>query len=881
MGLGRIMASPGRTRSERLLLALLGVGYLAWIGFLVVRPDLGWGGLVLRASAAASAIALAWVAGQRSRDCPSNGIHCQTWALFALGSSMWAIGELLLAWHQRRALPQSVMEGAHLACVAAFVPTTLGALLLVFSAPLAGRFRRLLDSAILAAGATMVSWHYVLGPALGVPKETWVKSAIFLGYPMGAALTIAIALIAAFGHVAPRSWRVPLGLLLLGIGIRSAGALLRSASWVGIVSPEVPWMEALWPLGACLLMASAIFWPEEPIELASPMEELRKRTSRSRAILVLAAPHAVALATFGLIASLELASRGYVSPGVFYFGCAITGLVVLRQILTLVENAQLSQRVARFNVDLEAVIETRTSQLHALYELSRSVGNSLQLDDVLDSTSRLAREALRGDAIVINLTPFALTPHANVGCLVRHEGLDGMEWALDHLDILETPWHGRHGTFHDKGFLSHARYVIAPILCKQQPLGWIAILRREEPFEETAVDVLGGIGIEVGTALENARLYHIARLMADVDSVTGLLNHRAAQQRFEAAFAAARRQREPLSVLMLDVNNFKHFNDTYGHMAGDTVLKQIAQLIRETSRPHDVLARYGGDEFLVLLPNTDPDQAARFVDELRERVGRVGFAEPGTDRVIPYTISVGQATYPHDTEKRQSLIEAADRQMYVAKRAGQGSKPAVGRGARPTERTESYDLLEAMVIAVDNKDLYTRAHSEEVAEYALWIAQELALSEDACKTIRKAALLHDVGKIGIPDSILSKPGKLLDDEIEIMRQHPVVGALIVSAIPEARDIIPGVRHHHERWDGDGYPDRLRGESIPLLGRILAVADGFSALTTDRPYRKGMPWHQALEQIRVETGRQYDPAIVDAFVRAVGQRMDGGRGQPAA
>ena len=257
---------------------------------------------------------------------------------------------------------------------------------------------------------------------------------------------------------------------------------------------------------------------------------------------------------------------------------------------------------------------------------------------------------------------------------------------------------------------------------------------------------------------------------------------------------------------------------------------------------------------------------------IQSSIAEEGFPEAGSDRIIPYSLSIGIACYPDEAKSRNELVYTADQDMYREKKLAHGANPVRKTARKPGSNSgESFDLLDSMVSAVDNKDYYTRAHSEEVTEYALWIAQELGLSEEAMKTIRNAGLLHDVGKIGIPDEILRKPGLLSDEEYDVMKQHPVVGAMIVSSIPGMADIIPGVRHHHERWDGKGYPDGLAGETIPLLARLLAVADTFSAMTTDRPYRKGMNWEVAISKIRQGTNTQFDASCVSAFTRAIDKR----------
>jgi putative nucleotidyltransferase with HDIG domain len=189
--------------------------------------------------------------------------------------------------------------------------------------------------------------------------------------------------------------------------------------------------------------------------------------------------------------------------------------------------------------------------------------------------------------------------------------------------------------------------------------------------------------------------------------------------------------------------------------------------------------------------------------------------------------------------------------------------------------------VEAMLTAIDTKDRYTRRHSEHVTEYARWIADELRLPRETRRMTCVGGLLHDIGKIGVPDTILQKPGRLSAEEWEVMKGHPSLGALMLRSVPGLEGVIDAVRSHHERWDGRGYPDGLAGENIPLLGRILAVADAFSAMTTDRPYRKGMAWEAALGEIRANSGTQFDPTLAHAFLAAAEQRQPAGGTRPPA
>lgn len=296
----------------------------------------------------------------------------------------------------------------------------------------------------------------------------------------------------------------------------------------------------------------------------------------------------------------------------------------------------------------------------------------------------------------------------------------------------------------------------------------------------------------------------------------------------------------------------------------------------DSCMPKDSLcARYGGDEFIVSLPNTNGEKAEGIASMLAEKLANLGYTKTGDDRKIPITVSAGIATYPADATSHHDLLAIADQNLYSAKALEGGIVRTTEqqRENRALRAEGSFEVLDALVTAVDNKDRYTRKHSEDVTEYALWMAEDLGLSQDTMRVIRTAGLLHDVGKIGVPSEILRKPGRLTPEEYEIIKRHPRLGELIVGAVPGMEPIIDGVRSHHERWDGQGYPDQLIGEDIPFLGRLLAVADAFSAMTTDRPYRKGMSWDIALQQVEDNKGTQFDPSLAEIFIQAVNKRRE--------
>ena len=353
---------------------------------------------------------------------------------------------------------------------------------------------------------------------------------------------------------------------------------------------------------------------------------------------------------------------------------------------------------------------------------------------------------------------------------------------------------------------------------------------------------------------------------ADLDSLTGLWNHRGFQKRLEAEADRAQRSGERLVMAMIDVDNFKFFNDVYGHSVGDGILQQVASALRASCRSYDTLSRFGGDEFALLAIVPETEDVAGLETRLRGALSALGYTPPGYDAVVPIGASLGLAVFMEDAATRLELVDLADQRLRAAK-SGQTAKAALVESFRAkfAGSRSGFPMLSALVSAVDVKDRYTGRHSEDVMVYSLQIASALGFSEAAQQAVAVAALLHDVGKIGVPDAVLRKPGRLTVAEFEAVQQHPEMGANIVGAVPGFEEALGAIRHHHERWDGGGYPRGLRGEETPLAARLMAVADAFSAMTTDRPYRKGMAREKALRILEDGAGAQWDPACVRAFL----------------
>ncbi len=378
---------------------------------------------------------------------------------------------------------------------------------------------------------------------------------------------------------------------------------------------------------------------------------------------------------------------------------------------------------------------------------------------------------------------------------------------------------------------------------------------------------------QVLALLENRELNGRLEALATADPLTGLCNHRTFHKRLAEEAARVSREGQSLAVVMLDVDNFKFFNDAYGHAAGDDVLRQLTAALRRSTLPEDTLGRFGGDEFALILPlktaaGTRRGASAESLwESLELALSGLSFQPPESPSVIPMTISIGVALFPVEAGSHLEALEVADRRLMHVKTGGGSDHPAEQLCRELTLSLSGFPMLNALVTAVDNKDRYTRRHSEDVLTYSLHIADQLGLDEETRRTVQVAALLHDVGKIGVPDRILRKPSALTDKEFQAVQQHPLMGAVIVGAVPGFEETLDAVRHHHERFDGKGYPFGLTGHETPFLARLIAVADAFSAMTTDRPYRKGMERQKALRILEEGAGTQWDPECVYALLRA--------------
>jgi diguanylate cyclase (GGDEF)-like protein len=391
-----------------------------------------------------------------------------------------------------------------------------------------------------------------------------------------------------------------------------------------------------------------------------------------------------------------------------------------------------------------------------------------------------------------------------------------------------------------------------------------------------------GIEGRLGKAVRDVALQlSTTRESATVDRLTGVANRQTLIGALWAEVERATRYNRPFSVAFVDIDHFKQVNDTYGHASGDVVLRGIAQGLQANVRQNDLIGRYGGEEFMVLLPETNVEDAAALCEKLRNLVGRMRFAVEGNP-ALTMTISIGVAGGLGRTLRVEALVRDADAAMYSAKALGRNQTYVFaepdeearvprapispqGRARAQEIGRVARDAAEAALVSVIEPLPQHRGRpSPIIGSIAVAMASQLDLPDQEIERIRVAAILHDIGKVAVPEEILTKPGSLTSAEWRTVVQHPRVGQVILEQATFLREAVPIILHHHERYSGHGYPFGLRGNDIPLGARIVAIADAYDAMTRDRPYKRAIGHEQALEELRRHAGTQFDPELVNLF-----------------
>lgn len=421
-------------------------------------------------------------------------------------------------------------------------------------------------------------------------------------------------------------------------------------------------------------------------------------------------------------------------------------------------------------------------------------------------------------------------------------------------------------------------FICIPLTSHASRLGVVSFYRKDRDFFlPDEIEILKTFAHLAAGAIENARLYEKTQNLAITDKLTGLRNRRMFDQRLAEEIAYAERQAKPLSLLMLDIDGFKHVNDVHGHVAGDKVLQALGHTLSGQLWKVDLAARYGGEEFAVILPQTDASAAANVAERIRRSIAETAIPLPDGHK-IGVTVSVGIACFPECGETSESLVEHADQALYTAKKEGKNRVCLYREILKAQLETnpehivellnQSLDNIQSIVTAVSAKTAYYHDHTAIVGRVAKLLAETLDLSKENRETLCLASQLHDIGMITVPDTVLSKREALTGEDWELIRRHSATAAGFLEKVPALRGVAPVVRHHHERYDGKGYPDGLKGEDIPYLARVLAVVDAYASMKGEWDGHEALSHVEAKAQLMAAAGNQLDPQIVSALVRAL-------------
>jgi diguanylate cyclase (GGDEF)-like protein len=405
------------------------------------------------------------------------------------------------------------------------------------------------------------------------------------------------------------------------------------------------------------------------------------------------------------------------------------------------------------------------------------------------------------------------------------------------------------------------RQTTAPFAFMASAALTLIVLWQRQPWLSIAL-----VGPLLAIALYQRSTHKAMRALrlALTDPLTGLGNHRSFHERLQRELVVAEEKNASLALCLVDFDDLKSVNDQFGHPVGDLVLGQVASRLRAGGEAF----RLGGDEFAVLLPRQDERQATAVARSIVERVAALD-----VEGVGPVTVSAGVAMYPTHGTGRDELIRLADTALYWAKKDGKNRvrsytaesilRANLEQLADTPDRAAQYRAAESLAKAVDERDAYTGSHSQRVGDYSARIARRLGADDSAVELTRLAGNLHDLGKLAIPEEVLRKPDSLSEAERVILERHPQIGFRMLESLG-VEPVAEWVLHHHERWDGAGYPNRLAGDQIPLGARIIFVADAFDAMTSEREYSRAMPPQDALAELERCSGTQFDPAVVKAL-----------------
>ena len=374
---------------------------------------------------------------------------------------------------------------------------------------------------------------------------------------------------------------------------------------------------------------------------------------------------------------------------------------------------------------------------------------------------------------------------------------------------------------------------------------------------------------------------HIEKLenLVNKDGLTGVYNHRYFQDSLKELIINAKKKKSKLAMILTDIDYFKHYNDLYGHQKGDEILRCIGEILRDNSGEKSITARYGGEEFAIILPNTNEEEALEIANKIRMIIEKTKFYGEENQPNGVLTVSMGISTFPDKARNEVELIKSADDALYRAKFFNKNRVETYSsilddlKNDIEEKDIELVTSIKTLISVINAKDRYTYGHSERVVLYSKLLAEKLCLSREDKTNLIQGSFMHDIGKINISKEILLKKMPLTKEEWEILKSHPEEGIEIIKPVKSLEKIIPIIKHHHERFDGTGYPSNLKGEEIPYLSRVLSVVDSFDAMTSNRPYNKRKTYEEAIVELRNFSGTQFDPSIAEKFIEVIEENKE--------
>lgn len=374
---------------------------------------------------------------------------------------------------------------------------------------------------------------------------------------------------------------------------------------------------------------------------------------------------------------------------------------------------------------------------------------------------------------------------------------------------------------------------------------------------------------------------HINKLeeLVNKDGLTGVFNHRYFHDALKEKITLSEKYNKSTSMIFVDIDYFKHYNDLYGHQKGDEVLRTIGNILKTSIREEDIAARYGGEEFAIILPNTTEVEALALADKIRSIIEKTKFYGEENQPKGVLTASMGVSVYPDKAKSDIELIKSADDALYRAKFFNKNRVETYTsildelKNDIDEKDIELVTSIKTLISVINAKDRYTYGHSERVVLYSRLLAKKLKLNKSDTDTLIYGAYMHDIGKINIAQDILMKKMPLTTEEWETLKQHPESGVEIIKPVKSLEKMVPIILHHHEKYNGTGYPEGLKGEEIPYLSRVLTIVDSFDAMTSNRPYNQRKTYDEAIMELRKFSGSQFDPVIVEKFIEVIKENKD--------